>query len=181
MLKSIIKLVKPKHHVKNIVVFIPLVFSLKFLNLHSTLCALISMLAFCLVVSAVYVFNDIIDIESDKQHPIKKNRPIASGKISILQAWIFFFILLFCGVGISLTINLYVFTSILLYLLLNIWYSLQLKYLPIIDVMCIALGFILRILAGCGAILVIPSPLVILLTFFTSMFFTFSKRKMEFS
>lgn len=181
MIKDVIKLIKPKHHVKNLVVLIPLIFSLKFLNLTSTLHAFIAMIAFCLVVSAVYVFNDIIDVDSDKLHPIKKFRPIASGKVGLKLAWSLMFTLVFWAFVLSLTLNLYVFLSVFAYLILNIWYSLQLKYLPIIDVMCIALGFILRILAGCGAILVIPSPLVILLTFFTSMFFTFSKRKMEYS
>ena len=179
-LKSIIKLLKLSHHIKNIVVFIPLIFSLKFLDINSILMTLYAFIGFCLIASAVYVFNDIIDLKNDKLHPIKKNRPIASGAISVHFAWKLFVLLSLASFIITFSINKYVFISVLLYLILNIWYSLKLKSLPIIDIVCIALGFILRILAGCGAILVMPSPLVILLTFFTSMFFTFSKRKLEY-
>ena len=179
-LKTIIKLLKIKHYVKNIVVFIPLVFSLKFLEFNATLEAIIAFIAFDLIASAVYIFNDILDVENDKLHPVKKFRPIASGEVSIPLAWVLFALLVIGSFVISLFIGKFVFLSMLLYLLLNIWYSLQLKSLPIIDAVCIALGFILRILAGCAAILVVPSPLVILLTFFTSMFFTFSKRKLEY-
>lgn len=179
-LKSIIKLLKIKHYVKNIVVFIPLVFSLKFLELNATLEAIIAFIAFDLIASAVYIFNDILDIENDKLHPVKKFRPIASGEISIPLAWILFVLFVIASFVVAFAVNKLVFLSIFLYLILNIWYSLQLKSLPIIDAVGIALGFILRILAGCSAILVVPSPLVILLTFFTSMFFTFSKRKLEY-
>lgn len=179
-LKSIINLLKIKHCVKNIVVFIPLVFSLKFLKLNATLEAVIAFIAFDLIASSVYIFNDILDVENDKLHPVKKFRPIASGKISIHLAWILFVLFAISAFIVALTVNKLVFLSIFLYLILNILYSLQLKFLPIIDALGIALGFILRILAGCFAILVVPSPLVILLTFFTSMFFTFSKRKLEY-
>lgn len=179
-LKSIINLLKIKHYVKNIVVFIPLVFSLKFLEFNATLEAIIAFIAFDLIASAVYIFNDILDIENDKLHPVKKFRPIASGEISIPLAWILFVLFVIASFVVAFAVNKLAFLSIFLYLILNIWYSLQLKSLPIIDAVGIALGFILRILAGCSAILVVPSPLVILLTFFTSMFFTFSKRKLEY-
>ena len=179
-LKSIINLLKIKHYVKNIVVFIPLVFSLKFLEFNATLEAIIAFIAFDLIASAVYIFNDILDIENDKLHPVKKFRPIASGEISIPLAWILFVLFVIASFVVAFAVNKLVFLSIFLYLILNIWYSLQLKSLPIIDAVGIALGFILRILAGCFAISVVPSPLVILLTFFTSMFFTFSKRKLEY-
>lgn len=178
--QSIITLLKLKHHIKNIVIFIPLIFSLKFLDINSLIFAFVAFISFSLIASSIYILNDILDVENDKLHPIKKNRPIASGKISMLFAWRLFIVITILSFFVSLLVNKFVFLSIIIYLLLNIWYSLQLKFLPIIDVVCIALGFILRILAGCGAILVIPSPLVILLTFFTSMFFTFSKRKLEY-
>ena len=178
--KSIIKLLKLKHHIKNIVIFIPLIFSLKIFNITSTILTFEAFVIFSLIASAVYILNDILDVENDKIHPIKKNRPIASGVISISLAWKLFVLLVLTTFTSALLINKFIFLSVFLYLLLNVWYSLKLKSLPIIDVVCIAFGFILRILAGCGAILVIPSPLVILLTFFTSLFFTFSKRKLEY-
>ena len=180
MIKNILKLLKLKHHIKNIVVLIPLIFSMKFVELSSCIFALIAVVAFSLIASAIYVFNDILDMENDRLHPIKKNRPIASGQISIQLARVIFLCFTLMSVGLSLYLNIYVTLCVLAYLILNIFYSIKWKYIPIIDVVCIALGFILRVLAGCAALLVVPSPLVILLTFFTSMFFTFSKRKLEY-
>lgn len=180
MIKNILKLLKLKHHIKNIVVLIPLIFSMKLLELNSLILALLAVIDFSIIASAVYVFNDILDYENDKLHPIKRNRPIASGVIKIPLAKLIFIILTFLSILLAFCINKYVVICICLYLVLNIFYSIRLKFIPIIDVVCIALGFILRILAGCAAIFVIPSPLVILLTFFSSMFFTFSKRKLEY-
>lgn len=178
---SVIKLLKLKHHIKNIVVFIPLIFSLKFLDLKLVALSLVAFLSFSLIASAVYIFNDIFDVEKDRLHPIKKTRPIASGEITIPFAWSLFALMILFSFALSLVINKYVFIMVLAYLILNICYTYKLKAMPIVDVVCIALGFILRVLAGCAAILVLPSPLVILLTFFTSMFFTYSKRKLEYS
>ena len=179
-LKTVLQLMKIKHYIKNTIVFIPLIFSLKIINGYDIIPTLFAFISFCLISSAVYVFNDIVDSEKDKLHPIKRKRPIASGLIPLSFAWKLFIFLTLISVMISISVNSLVLISIISYLLLNIWYSLQLKYLPILDVVCIALGFILRILAGCAAIYVPPSALVILLTFFTSMFFTFSKRKLEY-
>ena len=181
MIKSLFKAFRVKHYLKNIVVFIPLVFSLKFSDLKLTTLSIVAFVAFSLIASAVYVFNDIFDAEKDKIHPIKKNRPIASGEINVSLAWCVFVILALLSFVLALTINKYVFASVFAYLLLNLLYTYKLKTTPIVDVVCIAFGFILRVLAGCGAILVAPSLLVILLKFFTSLFFTFAKRKLEFA
>lgn len=181
MIKNIIKLLKIKHYIKNTIVFIPLIFSLSFFNLKQTILAFNVFIAFCLIASAVYILNDIIDIKNDKLHPIKRHRPIASGTINLKLAYVLFVLLVSLSCITAYTINPASMVMIITYLILNILYSYYLKKIPIIDVVCIALGFIIRILAGCFAISVIPSPLVILLTFFTSMFFTFAKRKLEFS
>ena len=180
MLKNIIKLLKPKHYIKNIIIFIPLIFSLKFLEIYSVILSILTFISFSLIASAVYILNDIIDIEKDKLHPIKKNRPIASGVIKLPFAKFLFVIITLLSILLAFQINKYVVTCIFSYLILNIFYSKSLKNIPIIDVVSIAIGFDLRILAGCASILVSPSPLVLLLTFFTSMFFTFSKRKLEY-
>ena len=181
MIKDILKLLKVKHYIKNIVVFVPLVFSLSFKNLHQDCLAFLAFVSFCLISSAVYIINDIIDAPKDKLHPIKKERPIASGRISVKLAAIVFIVLLLVSAALALSINPLLLLSITFYLILNIFYTFYFKQLPIIDVVCIAIGFVIRVLAGCVAICVIPSPLVILLTFFTSMFFTFAKRKLEYS
>jgi len=179
-IRLIFSILKLKHWIKNLVVFIPLIFSLSFTDEKLFLYSLGAFFSFCFISAAVYVFNDICDIEKDRLHPSKKNRPLASGEISVKVAWLLFGVLVVVSFLMAVLLNKFVLIAEFLYLLLNIFYSKNLKKIPIIDVVCIALGFILRILAGCGAIMVVPSPLVILLTFFTSMFFTFSKRKMEY-
>ncbi len=179
MIKEILKTLKLNHYLKNIIVFIPLLFSKNLFNTDLLFKSILAFVSFCLISSVVYIMNDIIDKENDRKHPVKCNRPIASGRLPIWVA-IFVLVILFtisctiaCFIGIS-TLGI-----VLMYLLLNIFYSIKLKKIALIDAACIAFGFILRVLAGCTAIAVIPSPLVILLTFFCSMFFTFSKRKLE--
>ena len=179
MLKNILKTMKINHYVKNIIVFVPLIFSINLFNVPLLIKAFTIFISFCSISSVVYILNDIIDKDKDKLHPIKCNRPIASGKLTIQTAIFVLVILLLISSVLAFYTSILSLLTVLIYLILNIFYSLKLKNIELVDVVCIALGFILRILAGCFAISVIPSPLVILLTFFFSMFFTFSKRKLE--
>lgn len=179
MLKDILKTMKVNHYLKNIIVFVPLIFSINLFNLPLFIKAFIIFVSFCAISSVVYILNDIIDKDKDRLHPIKCNRPIASGKLSIKIAVLVLIALFLISSISAFYVSKLCLLTILSYLILNIFYSLKLKNIEIVDVVCIALGFVLRILAGCFAISVIPSPLVILLTFFFSMFFTFSKRKLE--
>lgn len=179
MLKDIIKTLKINHYIKNIIVIIPLFFSMNYANMHLFLKSLVMILSFCFISSAVYVLNDLIDIEKDKKHPIKCNRAIASGRISKGFAIMLLFILLIMSIYTSNIVNPMCVLMTGLYFVLNIFYSLYFKDIAIIDVACISFGFIFRIISGCFAINVLPSAFVILMTFFGSMFFTFTKRKME--
>lgn len=181
MFKCILKTLKINHYIKNAIVFIPLIFSLNLFNLKLFASELIIFVSFCLISSAVYVLNDLIDIEADKKHPIKCKRPIASGIISKRLARIILAVLFITSFIFAYFLNFKCVLIIFSYFILNIFYSLKLKNIPLIDAACIALGFVLRVVSGCAAISVIPSALIILLTFFASMFFTFSKRKMEIS
>lgn len=180
MYKDILKTLKINHYVKNLIVFIPLIFSLNFLKIDLITKSCVVFVAFCLISSCVYVMNDLVDIEKDKLHFEKCKRPIASGRISKKLA-IFILILLFVfSVLCCCLLNRLCLLMVVCYFVLNVFYSFNFKNIPIIDVFCIALGFIFRVVAGCFAINVLASPLVILLTFFVSMFFTFTKRKLEF-
>lgn len=179
MFKEILKTIRINHYIKNLIIFVPLVFSTLIKAPDACARAAIMFAAFCLISSVVYIFNDLADIQKDRLHPIKRNRPIASGKISPALALTILVILLCSGLILAGSLNKLCLLIIISYILLNILYTLKLKTLALVDVLCIALGFILRILSGCAAISVIPSPLVILLTFFLSMFFTFSKRTLE--
>lgn len=179
MIKDILKTLKINHYIKNIIVIIPLFFSMNYANVDLFYKCITAMISFCFISSAVYILNDIIDIEKDKKHPIKCKRAIASGRISKPFAIFMLLLLLIFSVLLSNSINLRCTSMVGLYFLLNILYSLYFKDIAIIDVACISFGFIFRIIAGCFAINVIPSAFVILMTFFGSMFFTFTKRKME--
>lgn len=179
MLKAILTTFKVNHYIKNALVFIPLIFSLNFFNLKLFGNECIMFISFCLISSAVYILNDLVDIKGDKQHPIKCKRPIASGKISEKLAKILLIFLFVTGTFLASFLNFKCILIVVLYFVLNVFYSFKLKNIPLIDAACIALGFILRVVSGCAAISVIPSALIVLLTFFSSMFFTFSKRKLE--
>ncbi len=179
MIKSLIKLMKINHYIKNAICFVPLIFSLKFLEVQSFIAEFLMFVSFCLISSSVYVLNDIFDAKADRLHKNKKFRPVASGKISIKTAILFMILLFTLSIFASLYINPLCSLIIVSYFILNIFYTLYFKHIEILDVVSIALGFVLRILAGCSAIMVPPSALVILLTFFVSMLFTFSKRKLE--
>ncbi len=178
-INSLIKLMRIGHYIKNGICFVPLIFSLKFLEPNAAGAEFLMFLSFCLISSAVYILNDICDIEYDKLHKNKRLRPVASGEISIKAALFFMIFLLLSSILIAFFINPICTLIIISYFILNIFYTKYFKYIEILDAVSIALGFILRILAGCAAIMAAPSALVILLTFFVSMLFTFSKRKLE--
>ncbi|MGN0004891.1 MAG: UbiA prenyltransferase family protein [Candidatus Gastranaerophilaceae bacterium] len=179
IIKDILKTLKVNHYIKNLTVIIPLLFSMNILHIDLWIKCLIIFIGFCLISSAVYVLNDLIDIENDKKHPIKCNRPIASGRISKPFAIAMLLLLLIASLAITSKLNNLCILMIVSYFVLNIFYSIWLKKIALIDVTCIAVGFILRIVGGCFAIGVLPSPLVILMTFFVSNFFTCTKRRLE--
>jgi decaprenyl-phosphate phosphoribosyltransferase len=149
-IKTYIKLMRPKHYLKNFLIFLPLVFGGVLFETHYLLKGIYSFAAFSMVASAVYIFNDIKDKNYDKKHSKKKHRPLAAGVISIPSATAFAVVLL--GVAaIFQTLSGWQLTSaglLLLYLATNISYSFGLKNLPIIDVAIISLGFVLRVIYG---------------------------------
>ena len=180
MIKSIYKLIRVKQWVKNAFVLAPLLFSLKFLEIASIESAFVCFFVFCFVSSIVYILNDIVDRKKDAQHPTKKFRPIASGKISVKMALCIAVLLVLGAVfGLLYLQNDKIIITIALYLLINIFYSLKLKNIAIIDVFMIALGFVLRVYAGAYAIGVPVSSYIFMTTLFLSLFLGFTKRKME--
>lgn len=171
------KLLRVKHYIKNFFIFIPLVFSLSFYDFSDVKLTLISFACFCLVVSCVYIVNDCKDVEQDRNHPIKKKRPIASGKISVQNAYILALSLLLIASFVSyLFLSYKVLIVLYCYLFMNILYTLYLKKIALVDVMVIAIGFILRIYAGSFAIGVEVSNWLLLTTLSLSLFLGFGKR-----
>lgn len=179
MIKSLIVTMRPKHWIKNLFVFIPLLVSGSYLNLFLLKESLFAFLSFCLASSIVYFINDFIDIEKDKNHPVKKFRPIASGKINSLTI-LFFVLLMLLGLILIEMIsinNTYIIIST--YLVLNLNYSIWIKKLIIWDVICVSLGFVLRVQGGVLATNLETSPWLISMTFTLAMFLILSKRSSE--
>lgn len=148
-MQDYVKLLRVKHYIKNLLVFIPMFFGGVMFEQVKLIQAGLGFLCFCLISSAVYIFNDYRDIEKDRKHPTKKNRPLASGKIKPQMAIIILVILVAAAVVISLKIgSLQAAVCLALYFVLNIAYSMGLKSVPIIDVVILASGFVLRVLYG---------------------------------
>ena len=176
---TIIKLMRPGHWVKNGFVIAPLLFAHKFNNSAMCIKVALTFAAFCAVSSIIYIINDMCDRREDQNHPTKKNRPIASGAIGISEAIMLSIILTILGFAAALTVSYRVTVVVLLYAAINLIYSLKIKHIAILDVMTIAAGFVLRVLAGSSAISVLPSHWLILCTIMISLFLGFTKRRAE--
>ena len=172
-------LVRPHHWVKNLVVLLPLFTSLHAGSLWAWGRAGIAMAAFCLVASAVYVLNDLCDARADRLHPAKKDRPLASGAVGVGAAATVGMIFLVGGWSLAAVAGPRVMLTVVVYWILQAAYSLYLKHRMIADVICIALGFVLRAVAGAVAIQVDVSPWLFTCTFTLCLFMGFCKRSNE--
>lgn len=168
--KAVIKLIRVRHWVKNLFLFIPSFFAGHLFKSHELLMVLIGAFAFSLVASGVYIINDYKDRETDRVHPKKKLRPLASGEVKTITAWILLILLIGSGLVLAASLQLTFFYLLAAYLVLNIGYSFGLKHIPILDLFIVSLGFLLRIYSG-GAIAGLPithwlSLMVLLLALF---------------
>ena len=178
-IKYYIQACRPTQWIKNTIVLAGLIFAMKFTDPDSIFNASLAFLTFCFLSSAVYLFNDVQDIEFDKAHPKKKNRPIASGRVPVRGALILSLILAIAALAISYEINTSLIMISSLYMLMNIMYSKWLKKIVILDVMTIALGFVLRAAAGAYAIDVSISSWLLISTILLALFLGFAKRRHE--
>lgn len=180
MLKALFKTMRPRQWTKNAFVFFALVFDKQLFHVPALLRTVAGFALFCLISSVVYLLNDIADIEADRQHPIKKNRPLPSGKLPIGVAWAAAILL----TGITLPLAYFLapgFAAVLAtYLVMNLAYSKWLKHIPIVDVFIIAAGFVLRVEAGVALITVERfSPWLYVVTTLGSLYLGFGKRRAE--
>jgi 4-hydroxybenzoate polyprenyltransferase len=174
-----IELLRPQQWMKNIFIFAALVFSKNLFHPEFIFTSFIAFISFCLISSAVYIVNDIADVELDRLHPTKKNRPIASGKISTRKAYfIALSTIILCGL-LLIRLNAWFIFIILLYFWMNLLYSFWLKRVALVDIFIIATGFMLRVLAGAVVIEVTISHWLVLCTLFVSIFLALSKRRGE--
>lgn len=179
LLKLVIffKVLRPKQWLKNVFVLAPLFFSFNFLNIEMFKKSFLALLCFIAASSLTYILNDLHDVEEDQHHPVKKKRPIASQLISARECIILVIILFFLLYTILITqLNKDCVLIITIYLILQFFYTLKLKYLIILDAMIIASGFVLRVILGGYAINVSVSTWIIITTFFLALFLAFGKR-----
>ncbi len=179
MLKNYFKLLRVPQWIKNFFVFVPLIFAKQLFNFQSLTEVLLGFTLFSFTASIVYIINDIIDADSDRQHPEKKNRPIASGKIKPSTGIITAFILLIITVVLSFGVNISFILLLAAYLVLNILYTFSFKHIVLLDIFSIAAGFVLRVIAGAVIINVEVSSWLILTTMFISLFLAIMKRRSE--
>ncbi|HFT8656079.1 TPA: decaprenyl-phosphate phosphoribosyltransferase [Enterobacter cloacae] len=176
---GLIKLLRPKQWVKNLFVMAPLLFSSQFTNAQSIVHSVIAMLIFCAASSAVYVLNDINDVEKDKAHPKKRmKRPIASGEVSKAQAWVLL-VMLYFALAFSMVVYSNIAIVVMGYIVLNVLYSYKLKHIPVVDIFCIAIGFVLRTMAGAMAIGVSLSQWMFITTLCLALYLASIKRRQE--
>ena len=179
LLLSFIKEMRPKQYTKNIFVFVAPLFAGKLLQLDITSQAILAFIAFSCTASVVYIINDIVDRDKDRQHPTKCHRPIASGVLSIPSALLGSLILLCIAGYISYQLNTKLGGILIGYLIMNLAYSFKLKHIVIIDVLTIAIGFVLRAFAGVVATGVGATSWFILCIFMLSMYLALAKRRGE--
>lgn len=176
-MKSIILLTRPSHWVKNLFVFMPLFFGHQLGNLPLLISSIVAFFAFSFAASAIYCFNDIIDVEDDRRHATKCQRPIASGKVSVPMAYAIMVVMIVLGIGVALMGNMALAIVIALYLLMEFAYCTFLKRIAIIDVCILSMGFVLRIVAGGMATDIVVSHWLIMMTFLLTLFLGFAKRR----
>ncbi len=179
MFKGILISMRPAHWVKNLIVFAALIFAQVYMIPGKVWLAALAFVAFCLATSSVYLVNDIFDRESDRNHPLKSKRPLASGLFPVWAATIASIALFVLSIAIAAYINMMTLLALAAYLVLNLAYSAILKHVVIIDVMTIAAGFVLRAVAGGLAIEVPISAWLLVCTTLLALFLGFGKRRHE--
>ncbi len=178
-LTEILKLIRINHWIKNILVFIPLLFSKNLFNQSHLISILFLFFSFSLFSSLVYVLNDLVDIQKDKNHPTKKYRPIASETVSKKNALILILVLFVLCTSSLAFLNQLTSFILITYLLMNVAYTFVLKNVVILDILIISIGFMLRVLSGGTEIEVEISSWLVLATIFVSLYLAILKRKSE--
>ena len=178
-LSAALRIIRTRQWIKNVFVLIPLFFGGALTDPTALTAGCITMVAYCFAASAIYCLNDIIDVEADRAHPVKCKRPIASGEVSVREAYGLMALMLVLSAGVVALLGnaLAVGGIIAFYVVLNVLYCVRLKDSAIIDVCIVAFGFVLRILAGGVATGIVLSKWIVLMTFLLTLFLSFAKRR----
>lgn len=176
-----IKLMRPKHYMKNFLVFLPLLFSGNFFDKSNIITCLLGFVCFSLLASTIYIINDIRDKDKDKKHKTKCNRPIASGKISVKNAIIFDILLIIIIAFICMfgKFNLLSICLVILYFIINLVYSFGAKNVPILDIVILVSGFFIRVLFGATLLNITVSNWLYLTVIAISFYLGLGKRRNE--
>jgi 4-hydroxybenzoate polyprenyltransferase len=180
-LSALLGLLRPAQWIKNSFVCAGVIFGAQLHNAQALRAMALAFVAFCLMGSGVYVLNDYVDRESDRLHPTKRHRPLASGAVSAARGFAVAVLCVCLSLAAAWFSDVRVLQIVLIYLAVNIGYSLNLKHQAVTDVFCIASGFMLRILAGTWAIRIAPSGWLLLTGMFITLFLGFAKRRAEWS
>lgn len=181
-LPDAVRLMRPKHYIKNFLIFVSIVFDRDLFHPAVLVKVLGGFAAFCLLSSVVYIINDINDVEEDRRHEVKKNRPIASGAVSAAQACVLAAVLAVCSLALYVGVCGFRWSSfifLLLYFVVNLGYSLGLKNVPFLDVVLLVSGFLLRVLFGAAIIDSTVSAWVSLTVVALSFYLGLGKRRNE--
>jgi 4-hydroxybenzoate polyprenyltransferase len=182
MLKALFKTMRPKQWAKNVFLLAAVVFDRKLTNVDAMLHTLLGILVFSLVASVVYIINDIADVEADRQHPVKRKRPIAAGKLSLRAAWTAAVLLLLISIPLALWLSPAFAFIALLYLALNVFYSKWFKHVVLLDILLLASLYVIRVAAGVALIDVVRfSPWIYIFTTFLALLMGTGKRRAELS
>jgi 4-hydroxybenzoate polyprenyltransferase len=179
MFPSLIISMRPQQWIKNLLLFGPLIFSMNLFDVTMVTRTALAFIVFSLAGSAVYLLNDVVDVEKDKAHPVKRNRPIASGKLPIKIALVFMAVIGAGSLVLAWDLSQTLAYIIIIYMVNNLFYSFKLKHIVLIDVGSLSLGFVLRVFAGAAVIGVEASPWLIMCTILLSSFLGFAKRRHE--
>lgn len=175
---NILKILRPHQWVKNTFIFIPLFFGGSLFDMADWTSSLVAFVAFSFAASAIYSINDIVDVEADKKHPKKCKRPIAAGLVSKRQARLLAIILAIAALALPFLLNNWMLSVVIaVYLAMNLCYCIRLKHYAIIDVCIVALGFVMRIVAGGVATDIVLSRWIVMMTFLLTLFLSFAKRR----
>lgn len=179
-----LKLIRVKHYIKNILVFVPLFFSGLYKNIDNVIISIAGFFLFSIIASIIYVFNDICDVEKDRMHEVKKNRPIASGRVGIREAYLLILFLAILSFALVyclflLKADLYALILPVLYVVINVLYSKWLKHVVLVDVIILVSGFLIRLFFGALLINCVVSNYLYLTVMSLAFYMGFGKRRNE--
>jgi len=172
-----LKLIRFNHWIKNLFIFIPLFFSVELFSVDKFLLTFYTTIGFSFITVLVYIINDVFDIEFDKNHKDKKFRPIASGEISLKSSFVIGLLFFLLGLWIVYSVSINAFFLSIIYFILNFFYSFKLKSIPILDLIIVSIGFIIRVYIGSAVIQISVSNWVMIMVFLLSLFLAICKRR----